>query len=489
MRKITTPLVLIFFIITSFSITKLKSQNCFISLSQPVYGTNGNVTITGQTSFPSGWYSSVRVDFGDGFIDGPIYNQTSIALNHSYIVNGNYSIYATIQAYNPNDSTQNCSTTSTILVVVTNVTTCNLVTSVNYFEVSQNTISITSNSNMPVINENLIIDGQQIPYADSTFYTFTQIGQHQVCYYATSADTLNPCTDTACVIYDNSNNNTNCNLNTTLNVSTINSDVAQITGYVSTFYNYNYISIDGQIFSGTDTMTYTFNTAGQHQICYYASYQDSSTFCADSACVIFNSTGGGIVNNCQASFYIWQDSLNTNSSVWLGINNSTGNLPLTYLWDFGDGTTSTQAYPFHIYNNPGNYVICLTVSDSLGCSSSYCDSTAGMRLSQLAQIGSLTIYAPGNVVGIKESQSIEDLMLMPNPADDYTSLSFMSLQNDDLQIDIVNLLGEKVYSLISNCKTGKNEFILPTIDLSSGCFLLKIKKGKSRPIVLKLIRR
>jgi len=34
----------------------------------------------------------------------------------------------------------------------------------------------------------------------------------------------------------------------------------------------------------------------------------------------------------------------------------------TYLWDFGDGTTSTDESPVHIYDNSGNYTVTLLVS-------------------------------------------------------------------------------------------------------------------------------
>ena len=41
----------------------------------------------------------------------------------------------------------------------------------------------------------------------------------------------------------------------------------------------------------------------------------------------------------------------------------------TYLWDFGDGTTSNQANPAHTYNAAGNYNVTLTVSTASGCNS------------------------------------------------------------------------------------------------------------------------
>jgi PKD repeat protein len=41
-----------------------------------------------------------------------------------------------------------------------------------------------------------------------------------------------------------------------------------------------------------------------------------------------------------------------------------GSPPYTWLWDLGDGSTSTQQNPQHTYNTEGNYTILLTVNDS-----------------------------------------------------------------------------------------------------------------------------
>ena len=43
----------------------------------------------------------------------------------------------------------------------------------------------------------------------------------------------------------------------------------------------------------------------------------------------------------------------------------------SYLWDFGDSTTSTQATPSHIYTREGVYDVKLTVTDSYGCSQTF----------------------------------------------------------------------------------------------------------------------
>ncbi|SHL12754.1 gliding motility-associated C-terminal domain-containing protein [Chitinophaga jiangningensis] len=49
-------------------------------------------------------------------------------------------------------------------------------------------------------------------------------------------------------------------------------------------------------------------------------------------------------------------------------NTSTGiSQPLTYLWDFGDGTTSTDVNPQHTYAVAGTYTVTLTATSAEGC--------------------------------------------------------------------------------------------------------------------------
>ena len=48
---------------------------------------------------------------------------------------------------------------------------------------------------------------------------------------------------------------------------------------------------------------------------------------------------------------------------------STGTTPMTYLWEFGDGATSTEQNPSHTYIRQGLYTVKLTVTNSYGASS------------------------------------------------------------------------------------------------------------------------
>lgn len=50
-------------------------------------------------------------------------------------------------------------------------------------------------------------------------------------------------------------------------------------------------------------------------------------------------------------------------------NGSTAGTGATYLWDLGDGNTSTATDPIHTYSADGNYTVCLVVSDACGVDS------------------------------------------------------------------------------------------------------------------------
>ena len=49
------------------------------------------------------------------------------------------------------------------------------------------------------------------------------------------------------------------------------------------------------------------------------------------------------------------------------VNLSQSDVPIQYVWDFGDGNTSTAVNPNHIYLSPGNYSVGLTLNQLYGC--------------------------------------------------------------------------------------------------------------------------
>ncbi len=55
-------------------------------------------------------------------------------------------------------------------------------------------------------------------------------------------------------------------------------------------------------------------------------------------------------------------------AAWFDSSSSSGNGETItgWLWDFGDGATSTEANPFHLYETPGSYDVTLTVTTAAG---------------------------------------------------------------------------------------------------------------------------
>ncbi|RYY00358.1 MAG: PKD domain-containing protein, partial [Gammaproteobacteria bacterium] len=80
----------------------------------------------------------------------------------------------------------------------------------------------------------------------------------------------------------------------------------------------------------------------------------------------------------------------------------------SYLWDFGDGNTSTQATPSHTYPNQGNYTVSLTVTTSTGCTETY-------TLSNAIVVGRVPVI---------------DFTASPNPVCAYGIIQFTGIANE-----------------------------------------------------------
>ena len=111
---------------------------------------------------------------------------------------------------------------------------------------------------------------------------------------------------------------------------------------------------------------------------------------------------------CSASYYWVHDS--TLAYTILLYNTSNASLFASYFWDFGDGSSSTLAYPSHVYAGAGTYTVCVTIADS-GCTSTYCD-TIAVTYKSLAAF-SINVVSPSTAV-VKEKIKT-DLMVYPNP--------------------------------------------------------------------------
>lgn len=64
-----------------------------------------------------------------------------------------------------------------------------------------------------------------------------------------------------------------------------------------------------------------------------------------------------------------------------------GKAPISWFWDFGDGTTSTEQDPIHQFPRKGTFVVCLTVADRYGRAFITCKELTVVNLPPIANPG------------------------------------------------------------------------------------------------------
>jgi hypothetical protein len=73
-----------------------------------------------------------------------------------------------------------------------------------------------------------------------------------------------------------------------------------------------------------------------------------------------------IQTSAPVASFTYQKGSSPNSVLFT--NTTTGTGPFTYSWDFGDGSSSSEASPQHLYAAPGPYTVILSVTNSSGLS-------------------------------------------------------------------------------------------------------------------------
>lgn len=109
---------------------------------------------------------------------------------------------------------------------------------------------------------------------------------------------------------------------------------------------------------------FTYHHAATYNVCLTITDSEgcSNQFCQD---VIVAPTGP-----CQAEYSYLQ--LSETLQVNFTDASVSQDLFISWLWEFGDGHSSTQQNPSHTYNHHGVFEVCLTVTDDHGCQSINC---------------------------------------------------------------------------------------------------------------------
>ncbi len=190
---------------------------------------------------------------------------------------------------------------------------------------------------------------------------------------------------------------------------------------------------------------HTFTNAGTYTVCF--SVYDAQSNCMDSVCQTVV-VGGG----CTAGF----TAIDSLGYVFF-FSNTTASPGGMYYWDFGDGNYSYSANPSHVYSSPGNYMVCLTVYDSL---QNFCDSTCN-----LVQF---------STVGVAEEIFLQSLGASPNPADGSLAITFNAINSGVGMITFFDATGKLASEKSVSHSAGMNTTEINTANLPQGNYLVKI---------------
>lgn len=175
-------------------------------------------------------------------------------------------------------------------------------------------------------------------------------------------------------------------------------------------------------------------------------HQDTSI--AASGCDSIVTTATTLIPAADAGFTF------TDSGLIVTYTNASHN-STSYVWNFGDDSSSTETSPVHEYLNQGNYTVSLVAENSCGTDTSY-----------------------ENVVlvltGIKNRQNVNSLIAYPNPNNGMFHLK-MEVTGIETTIQIINLLGQTIMQ--QNLLPGSDHTISLLGRLAPGVYQLQARKN------------
>jgi len=175
----------------------------------------------------------------------------------------------------------------------------------------------------------------------------------------------------------------------------------------------------------------------------------------------------GLDTSCFAYFAAYPYPLD--SHTYKLVNLSTGIQPVTYLWDFGDGNTSTSQYPTHAYSSIGNYLVCLTIHDSAGCQSTYCDTIHNADTINIMS----PVVAGIPIISTKQNNVIS---LYPNPFNNSCTILINENNLHNAELKIYDIVGQEIKSV----SIGNNKQITLNRDnLPSGMYFYRLIQNKT----------
>lgn len=135
---------------------------------------------------------------------------------------------------------------------------------------------------------------------------------------------------------------------------------------------------------------------------------------------------GGSSEGLTAGIEVVTTNPSANATVTF---NNTGSTGASYFWDFGDGNTSTNENPNHVYEEEGEYTVVQSVITSNGCS--------------VTDVIDLTVNVATSTTDLAAEKFIE---VFPNPTNGLLSVNFSFAEAEQIGIQVSDVAGKLLLS-------------------------------------------
>jgi len=321
-----------------------------------IYTINGgNVTFTSTSAGVSSISTTYYWNFGNNTNASGL---NLIFTNTTYTTNGTYTVTLFISSAVPSCSNQ-ISYTINITGAIT--PTCSLISNFASSQGANGLVNFNNTSTGTVGGTTYFWNFGDATNSTSISpaHTYTSNGSYTVSLAANNNFTASCASTKTAVVVVNSICNLAANFTYTMGANGLVNFISTSIG-TNSFTNYRWTFGNGIVLSGNNmtstAQTYTANGT------YVVTLKDS-TF--NPACVSQISQTiniGNVINPCNLSANFSGSGTN---GVFNFNNTSTGtSAGVTYLWSFGDATTSSSVSPSHTYTNAGNYTVTLSANNN-----------------------------------------------------------------------------------------------------------------------------
>lgn len=411
---------------------------CISQVAYTVNTTNNSVNFTTLLNQPP--YTSPFVynwQFGDGT------QSTSANPYHVFPSAGYQNVHFTAASFN------GCTIDTTFVVEIGSAASIDCQANFAY-SVDHATKSITVNNfslGNNITDYVYYFDDGNYAHTPSATHQYSDAGNYNVCLTIYSAST--GCSNTKCKQFVVDTAGYACQAHF---VYTVDSATKTATFYNTSKNNTsNHWMFGDNSVSTLENPTHTYG-ADNH---YITTLKVENGTCKDYFQEVVN------INVANASLYsgfgyIYNSTFNKTNGYPVKFYGVSAGTPAKYLWDFGDGSLdSLTNQPMHEFAAPGNYNVCLTVSDPV----------AGLTYNVCKSI---------IITGINNYEETAGFDIFPNPAKNQLVVELENAGSEEFTVSVVNSFGQIV--LVENL--AGNKISLDISKIEAGTYFVRVQNEK-----------